>query len=158
MIIEIIDELETEESKGFCDILKYAAENAARTELNREDFEVDITVTDGKHIREINREYRDVDSETDVLSFPLWNKNEGEEPFINPETNNIMLGDIIISMERVIEQAAEYGHSVRREGAYLTVHGILHLLGYDHMTDEDKAVMRKREEELLEAMKLTRED
>lgn len=158
MNIEIIDELETEESAGFADILRLVAETAGQEELGREDFEVEIILTDGPGIRQVNAEHRGIDSETDVLSFPLWNRNEGEEPEINPENGCIMLGDILISLPRVKEQAEEYGHSARREAAYLCVHGMLHLMGYDHMVEEDKTVMRAREEELLTKMKFTRED
>ncbi len=155
---EVTDELETEESKDFACILGQVADAAAKDELKRDDFEISVTVTDGATIRVINAEHRGVDKETDVLSFPLWDRNSGEEPFVNPETDNIMLGDIVISLPRVKEQAEEYGHSMRREAAYLCVHGTLHLLGYDHMQDDEKAVMRRREEEILSALKLTRED
>ncbi len=155
---EITDELETEESRSFADILEHVADAAASDELGRDDFEISVTLTDGETIRAINAEHRGIDSETDVLSFPLWDRNGGEEPFMNPETDNIMLGDIIISLPRVKEQAEEYGHSMRREAAYLCVHGVLHLLGYDHMQDDEKAVMRKREEEILSKLQLTRED
>ena len=93
-----------------------------------------------------------------MLSFPLWNIPEGEEPFVNPETDDIMLGDIIISLPRLKEQAEEYGHSPKREAAYLCIHGVLHLLGYDHMEQEEKQQMRQREEELLARLNLTRED
>ena len=158
MNIEIFDELESPESAQISEILIKAASTAAKAELNAENFEVYITITDGEGIRAVNAEHRGIDAETDVLSFPLWNRNEGEEPPINPENQNIMLGDIIISLPRVKEQAEEYGHSIRRESAYLCVHGILHLLGYDHMQDDEKAVMRKREEELLTDMNFTRED
>ena len=158
MVIEIVDELETEESKGFAEILQYVASYAGKEEFGREDFEITVSITDGEGIRAINAEHRGIDKETDVLSFPLWNRNEGEEPFVNPETGCVMLGDIIISLPRVKEHAAEYGHSEKREAAYLCTHGVLHLLGYDHMVDDEKAVMRKREEELLSQMKITRED
>ena len=116
--------------------------------------EVSVTLTNNEHIREINRNYRNKDAATDVISFAL---NEGEEPEIidGPEIN--MLGDIIISIERAMEQAEEYGHSLERELAFLTVHGMMHLLGYDHIEEEDRLEMRKEEEYVLGHLGITRE-
>ena len=155
---EIIDEIGTQESQGFLELLEKVAEFGAENELKHKSFEITVTLTDGEAIREINKEHRGIDSETDVLSFPLWDRRQGEEPIKNPETDNIMLGDIIISLPRMLEQAEEYNHSPKREASYLCLHGVLHLLGYDHMTDEDKAEMRAREEELLSMLNITRED
>jgi probable rRNA maturation factor len=116
--------------------------------------EVSVTLTNNDHIREINLNYRNKDAATDVISFAL---NEGEEPEIidGPEIN--MLGDIIISIERAMEQAEEYGHSLERELAFLTVHGMMHLLGYDHIEEEDRLEMRKEEEYVLGHLGITRE-
>lgn len=116
--------------------------------------EVSVTLTNNDHIREINLSYRNKDAATDVISFAL---NEGEEPEIidGPEIN--MLGDIIISIERAMEQAEEYGHSLERELAFLTVHGMMHLLGYDHIEEEDRLEMRKEEEYVLGHLGITRE-
>lgn len=116
--------------------------------------EVSVTLTNNTHIRQINREYRNKDVATDVISFAL---NEGEEPQIidGPEIN--MLGDILISIERAIEQAEAYGHSVEREVAFLTVHGMMHLLGYDHIDEEDRKEMRKEEEYVLQHLGISRE-
>lgn len=116
--------------------------------------EVSVTLTNNDHIREINRNYRNKDAATDVISFAL---NEGEEPEIidGPEIN--MLGDIIISVERAMEQAEEYGHSLERELAFLTVHGMMHLLGYDHIEEEDRIEMRKEEEYVLGHLGITRD-
>ena len=105
-----------------------------------------VTVTDNENIREINREQRGIDKPTDVLSFPMLF-------FQEPETNQVMLGDLLISHEKIEEQAKEYGHSIERELCYLTLHGILHLFGYDHMMEEDKKRMRRREEEILALLK-----
>ena len=118
-----------------------------------ETAEVSITLTDNVYIHELNMKYRNIDRPTDVLSFAL---NEGEEPEIvdGPVVN--MLGDIIISVERATEQAAEYGHSIEREIAFLTVHGMLHLLGYDHMVKNEKEIMREKEEEILNNFNLKR--
>ncbi len=115
--------------------------------------EVSVTLTDNVYIHELNKKYRGIDRPTDVLSFAL---NEGDEPevFDGPEVN--MLGDIIISVERAEEQASEYGHSVEREIAFLTVHGMLHLLGYDHMEEEDRKEMRQEEDFVMGKLGITR--
>ena len=115
--------------------------------------EVSVTLTDNVYIHELNKKYRGIDRPTDVLSFAL---NEGDEPevFDGPEVN--VLGDIIISVERAEEQASEYGHSVEREIAFLTVHGMLHLLGYDHMEEEDRKEMRQEEDFVMEKLGITR--
>ena len=102
---------------------------------------VEVTLVDKNTIRTLNKLRRKIDKVTDVLSFPA--------EFTNPETGKKILGDIILCDEVIKEQAKEYGHSYEREFSYLTVHGILHLLGYDHMNEEDKKIMRAKEEELL---------
>lgn len=117
--------------------------------------QVSITLTDNPHIHEINRTYRKVDRPTDVISFAL---NEGEEPEIEGGAPINVLGDIIISVERAKEQAADYGHSVRREIAFLTVHGMLHLLGYDHIQEEDRKEMRKEEDFVMEKLGISRDN
>lgn len=106
-----------------------------------ETVEVSVCFVDGEEIRKLNRDYREVDRVTDVLSFPMDMAFDGYRN----------LGDVIINTEKVKEQAEEFGHSYRRELTYLTVHSLLHLVGYDHMEEDDKRVMRKREEELLAA-------
>lgn len=118
-----------------------------------------VTVTDNEAIQVVNREQRNMDKPTDVLSFPMLFYKEPEvlenpltEWDYDPETNQVVLGDILISHEKVREQAEEYGHSFERELCYLTLHGILHLFGYDHMVEEDKKVMRSREKEILAAV------
>ena len=129
--------------------------------------QVSLVLTDNEGIHAINKETRDIDRPTDVLSFPnITYQEEGKfdhlEEFgfdcFDPDTGELILGDIIISVDKVIEQAEEYGHSQKREGAYLCIHGVLHLLGYDHIEEEDKKEMRLKEEELLTALKITRED
>ena len=105
-----------------------------------------ITFTTPEEIRKINKKYRKIDKATDVLSFPMFEKNE----IANLDnTNEDILGDMVISIERVEEQAKEYGHSFERELAYMVVHSFYHLLGYDHMTEEDKKEMREKEENVL---------
>jgi probable rRNA maturation factor len=109
--------------------------------------EVEVTFVDDDQIKEYNNEYRNIDKSTDVLSFPL-----GEDGVydVNPLTNNKMLGDIVISVEHAIAQGELYGHGLRREIAYLTVHSMLHLLGYDHVDEGiEKAIMREKEEAIL---------
>lgn len=116
--------------------------------------EVSVVFCDDAHIHELNRTYRGVDRPTDVLSFAL---NEGEEPdIVNGPAENL-LGDIIISLDTAARQAEEYGHSLEREMAYLVIHGMLHLLGYDHEKDEDKAEMREEEEYVLGLLGITRD-
>lgn len=109
-----------------------------------EEAEVDLLFVDNEAIREMNREYRDKDSATDVLSFPMYEADEEID-----DEDEILFGDIVISLERAQEQCEEYGHSLEREVMYLLVHGLLHLAGYDHMEEEEKKEMRAREEELL---------
>lgn len=117
--------------------------------------EVDITIVTDEEIHALNRDYRNVDSATDVLSFAL--DEDGGEPELvgGPEVH--LLGDIIISAETAMRQAEEFGHGLEREIVYLAVHGLLHLLGYDHMQEEDKVVMRAKEEEALREIKLSEE-
>ncbi len=116
--------------------------------------EVNVLVTNDRGIRIINQASRDIDKATDVLSFPMFQLTAGETPddwsdYIDPETGLCPLGDMAISLERAQEQAKEFGHSVRREIGYLTIHSVLHLLGYDHLDEgPQKAQMRKREEEI----------
>lgn len=115
------------------------------------DLYLSLLLTNNENIRVVNRDYRGKDQETDVISFAYL---EVEEEFYSPY---ITLGDIVISLEKVEEQAKEYGHSFRREFYYVLTHGILHLLGYDHIDEEDKVDMRKKEEEILEKHGYTRE-
>lgn len=119
--------------------------------VDAERAEVSLTLVTPEEIRELNRDYREVDSVTDVLSFPQF---EGPEQL--PEEGEICLGDVVICPERAEEQAEEYGHSLQREFVYLFVHSLLHLLGYDHMEEDEKAVMRQREEEVMERVDLRR--
>ena len=123
--------------------------------------EVDVRITNDSGIHEINREMRNVDRPTDVLSFPMFDFTPGEPPtaedagLTDPATGLVPLGDMVISMERVQAQAKEYGHSNRRELAYLTVHSVLHLLGYDHLDEGPmKARMREREEAIMQELGL----
>lgn len=123
---------------------------------------VEILFVDGEEIRRLNREMRDTDKVTDVLSFPALDGVKGmpirgaEHPYEIDENGELLLGSIVICQQRAKEQAEEYGHSYNRELHYLTVHGIMHCLGYDHMTEEDKAEMREKEEYILGKLGIVR--
>ena len=118
---------------------------------------ITITLTTPEEIRKINKEYRNIDKATDVLSFPMFEKEELENKI---KDNNFIhedvLGDLVISIEKVKEQAEEYGHSFERELSYMLVHGFYHLMGYDHIEEEDKKLMRPKEEKILNELKITR--
>ena len=135
------------------EIVKKVLNKVAELYGLEENTEVSITLTDDAYIKELNTQYRNKDCTTDVLSFAL---NEGEEPEIvdGPAVN--LIGDIIISVETAKRQAEEYGHSLEREMAFLTVHGMMHLLGYDHIEEADRIEMRKEEEYVLENLGIMR--
>ena len=119
--------------------------------LKDKNLYINIVLTNPENIRKINKEYRNIDKETDVLSFPMFEKKELE----NRQLLNLdILGDIVISIERVKAQSEEYGHSFERELAYMTVHGFYHLMGYDHIEENDKIIMRQKEENILEKLKI----
>ncbi|HHY77945.1 MAG TPA: rRNA maturation RNase YbeY [Clostridiales bacterium] len=124
------------------------------------DYEVSISFVDNDEIKELNRQYRNIDATTDVLSFPLleFDRKSNNEPVIKDVLidTEISLGDIVISTEKVIEQAKEYGHSQDRELAFLLVHGMLHLLGYDHIQESDEKIMFKKQEEILNLLNIKR--
>lgn len=128
------------------------------------DIDVSLLLTDDKAIEELNTEYRNIKRSTDVLSFPLieyespacFDGFDEQEDLFNPETGELMLGDIIISIDHAIAQAAEYGHEVVREYAFLIAHSMLHLMGYDHMTEADAADMEQRQEEILTGLGIIR--
>ena len=121
-----------------------------------EDCEISLSFVTNEEIHQINRQFRNVDAPTDVLSFPQLTFEEGEEADVN-ENGEIVLGDIIISVERAKEQAEEYGHSQRREFAFLIAHSMLHLLGYDHMEKDEEEDMFRRQKEILEIAGIPRE-
>ena len=118
------------------------------------DVEVSVTFVDDEGIRELNKKFRNMDKPTDVLSFPLLDyEGESEEPFFDELCHN--LGDIVISLERAMAQANEFGHSFEREVAFLTAHSMLHLLGYDHEISEEDADMRKRQSDIMDRLGLS---
>ena len=137
-------------------LIRRAVTETLKYEDFRYDAELSVTFTDNEGIRELNGEYRNIDRATDVLSFPLYENGEIDESEVI-EGEPIGLGDIVISLERAREQAESYGHSFERETAFLCVHSMLHLLGYDHETgEEDEKDMFARQEAVLAKMKLTR--
>ncbi|MCI6652955.1 MAG: rRNA maturation RNase YbeY [Ruminococcus sp.] len=113
--------------------------------------EVSVTFVDNQGIRELNAQYRDKDTETDVLSFPMGENGVWDK---DPETGAFILGDVVISMEKAMEQANIYGHSLQREVGYLTAHSVLHLLGYDHIEPLDRVHMREKEELVMDQLGL----
>lgn len=123
------------------------------------DAEISVTLTDNASIHELNKEHRGVDRPTDVLSFPLYEADEIDDMYESEEVSDepIALGDIVISLEKAEEQAREYGHCMEREVAFLCVHSVLHLLGYDHeLGEEDEKEMFAKQEDILRKMKITR--
>lgn len=144
-----------------CDISKFeeTLRDVAKESLNFEGFddkcEISLSIVDNEEIHSINKQFRHIDSPTDVLSFPQLTFEVGEVPEKN-ENGEIILGDIIISIEKAQAQADEYGHSLKRELAFLTAHSMLHLLGYDHMTEDEAKVMFEKQEKILENLGITR--
>lgn len=134
---EITDEME----KLIVEVIK----ECLSVEGKSDEYEVSISFVDNEEIRILNRDYRGVDKETDVLSFPM----EDEFSLTTP-----ILGDIVISVEKADEQSREYGHSLDREIAYLTAHSTLHLMGYDHMDDDEKSIMRNKEKTIMRNLKI----
>ena len=128
--------------------------------------EVNVTIVTNERIHEINNEFRGIDKETDVLSFPMIDYvSPGDfsvledgltEDFFNPESGELILGDIILSVDKIIEQAASYGHSQQRELGFLVAHSMLHLFGYDHMQDEEREVMEEKQRDILNMLNLKR--
>ncbi len=154
---EIIYE-DVEEKKEYDEVIKKVLSQCFKEE-NMEDSNlyVTITLTTPKRIQEINRQYRNIDKATDVLSFPMFEKDELDNIIANRKfENEDILGDIIISVEKVKEQAIEYEHSFERELSYMVVHGFYHLMGYDHIEDDDRKIMRAKEEKILETLKISR--
>ena len=158
---DIIIETEVDGVEGYADLLRKVIPAALDAEQVETDCEVNVLFTDDEGIHQVNLEMREVDSPTDVLSFPMFDLMPGEKPNeedADPGTGLVPLGDMCISVERAAAQAEEFGHSVEREICYLAVHSVLHLLGYDHMDEGPmKAQMRAREEDILGALGITRE-
>jgi len=156
--IEVTDELQ----RTIKDVIQYAL----KEEKLFIDSEVSVIFIDNQEIKEINSKYRGIDEITDVLSFPMLEYPENKvfkDVYVNYEFDQsdlneerLVLGDVALSLEKSFQQCEEFNHSFLRECAYLTVHSILHLLGYDHMDELEKNIMRKREEEILSNFKISR--
>ena len=168
MKIQLYLENETEVSLGFSieEVAQSVIEKVLEVEQCPYDVEVNVLLTDNEGIREYNRQMRDMDSPTDVLSFPnldfeepsVFYIEEGmEADYTNPETGFVIFGDIILSVDKIISQAQEYGHSQKREYAFLIAHSMYHLCGYDHMTEDDAALMESRQEHILSLLQITRD-
>ena len=153
-----IEYIDIKENKNYEEIIKKVIEECFRVEnMLDSKLYVSITLTTPQKIRELNKEYRNIDKETDVLSFPMFEKSEIESKIQNNDFENVdILGDMVISIARVEEQAKEYGHSFERELSYMVVHSFYHLMGYDHIKEEDKEVMRPKEEAVLEKLNIKR--
>ena len=155
-----LEYLDLEENKEYENIVKRVVEQCFKEEkIENSKLYISITLTTPEHIHEINKQYRNVDRETDVLSFPMFEKDELDEKIKNEDFEyEDVLGDIVISIERVKGQAEEYGHSFEREFAYMIVHGFYHLMGYDHIEEEDKIIMRPKEENILNKLGIKRDE
>ncbi len=163
MIIDCIDEANLLKP-GTLDKIKQASAEVFRQEFElepeeEERLEVSLTITDEETIRQINADYRNIDRVTDVLSFPQYScAEEVEEELAQlDEEISVLLGDVVICYKRACEQAVEYGNSEEREITYLFVHSMMHLLGYDHMEDDERKVMRTHEESVMTAIDLKRD-
>lgn len=130
--------------ENICDIIEKVVKEVLILENQSLDCEISISFVDNEEIKDLNREYRTIDKETDVLSFPIDDDFLTEGP--------ILLGDIIISLEKAFEQSIDFGHSLDREIAYLTAHSMFHLLGYDHMEEDEKNIMRDKEKEIMKSL------
>lgn len=156
MTIDISYETDIELDIPYEDIIRQMVVAALDYENCPYEAEVSVTVVDNKEIQEINKTYRNIDKATDVLSFPMYEYEKAadfdklDDSAFNPESGELLLGDIVISAEKVTAQAKEYGHSKEREFAFLLVHSMLHLLGYDHMEEEERLVMESKQKEILE--------
>ena len=168
MKIQLYLENETEGSFAFPveEVAQSVIEKVLEVEQCPYNVEVNILLTDNEGIREYNRQMRNIDSPTDVLSFPnldyeepsVFDIEEGmEADYTNPETGFVIFGDIILSVDKIISQAQEYGHSQKREYAFLIAHSMYHLCGYDHMTEDEAALMESRQEHILSLLQITRE-
>lgn len=159
---EIIFDAEIEVPAGVQERIQSVITAALAAEEVDLPCEINVLLTDDEGIHQINLDMREIDRATDVLSFPMFDLEAGTPPegedYLDPATGLCPLGDMVISLERAGEQAKEFGHSLERELCYLTVHSVLHLLGYDHMDEgEMKAQMRAREESILGGLGITRE-
>ncbi len=155
------EQTQTEFTREYAELLRKTALCCLEEEKTEIGCEINILITDDAAIREINRQFRDIDNPTDVLSFPMADIVKGK---INEEGGDLdidegllVIGDIVISMETAVRQSEQYGHSLERELAFLTAHGMFHLLGYDHMESRDEETMMSKQEKVLDKLGLKRE-
>ena len=157
---ELIMQNETNEDFPYEEMIKTVCEAVLKEENCNFDVEISLTLTDNEGIRKINNEFRGIDRATDVLSFPMLEFDENgcsDDGEFESDGDMIMLGDIVISLEKAHSQACEFGHSYKRELAFLTAHSMLHLLGYDHVDDEKgDRIMRQKQTKILDALSITR--
>lgn len=165
MTLTIENEYDQEISFDYETVARQVMDTALDQENCPYEAEVSLVLTTGEEIRRVNREFRDIDKETDVLSFPMIPFpspvdygiiEDMEDDCFNPDTGELLLGDIMISVPRMMEQAKSYGHSQLREFAFLVAHSMLHLLGYDHMVPEEAAVMEEKQEAVLGRLQIKR--
>lgn len=165
MTLNIEYETEIKLDLNYENIITRVVEKSLDFEKCPYEVELNVILTDNNEIKEINRDYRNIDAATDVLSFPLiqYEKpsdltglEEEADDYFNPETGELLLGDIIISVEKVIEQAKEYGHSNERELAFLTAHSMMHLFGYDHMEEDERTIMESKQKQVLDELQIYR--
>lgn len=165
MTIEIEYEAEQKLELPYKEIIEQVVEASLDYEGCPYEAQVSVVLTDNASIREMNNQFRGIDRPTDVLSFPMADySSPGDfdgledcaEEYFDPDSGELLLGDIVISVEKVAEQAEKYGHSQKRELAFLTAHSMLHLMGYDHMEEEERAVMERKQSAILETLGITR--
>ena len=168
MSIEITKEVEFETDFELESVVTQVINECTDYEKCPYETKVMVTFTDNKTIQEINREHRNIDRATDVLSFPMLEyEKPGDFSYIeenedilfdcfDPDSGELVLGDIVISVDRAIEQAEQYGHSLKREIAFLVAHSMFHLFGYDHMEDEERKIMEQRQKDVLDKLKIVR--
>ena len=149
--------LDIKENEEFIKLTEKVLSKAFEVEkIDKLNLYINVILTNPENIRKTNKKYRNIDKETDVLSFPMFEKDEIEDLKVNGNEIEDTLGDIMISVQRVEEQAKDYGHSFEREFSYMLVHGFYHLMGYDHIEECDRIVMREKEEKVLEILNITR--
>ena len=165
MTILVENEVNRELDFDYEEVIKTVISKTLETENCPYETEVNVLLTGNEEIHEANKEFRGIDRPKDVLSFPMVDYevpsdfscvDENPESYLNPETDELLLGDIMISVDKVYEQANEYGHSPKREFAFLIAHSMLHLLGYDHIDEAERKVMEEKQEAILDALGITR--
>ncbi len=167
MVFYVDNEVDAEFDFDIEEVAKLVASKVLEEEGCEHEVEISLIITDDEGIQQMNSEFREIDRPTDVLSFPNVSYDEpgdfsvmdGEQKIdlLNPDTGNIMFGDIVINENRVRSQAQEYGHSQKREFAFLVAHSMLHLCGYDHMEEDEAKVMEKKQRDVLDKLGITRD-